>query len=58
MLTAVGGFICRGGRKNSSQEEQALACEDEKTNLGRDVVLRNKRKLVKTKKQISVEMQF
>jgi hypothetical protein len=50
-----GGFTCRG-RRNSLQEEQATACEDEKTNLGRDVVLRNKRQLVKTKKQISVEM--
>ncbi len=26
--------------KNSLQEEQAKACEDEKTNLGRDEVLR------------------
>ncbi len=32
-------FTCRG-RKNSLQEEQAKACEDEKTNLGRDAVLR------------------
>jgi hypothetical protein len=30
----------RRGGKNSLQEEQATACEDEKTNLDRDAVLR------------------
>jgi hypothetical protein len=30
----------RRGGKNSLQEEQATACEDAKTNLGRDAVLR------------------
>jgi hypothetical protein len=57
MFTRRGEPVRRGG-KNSLQEEQATACEDAKTNRGSDAVLRSKRQLVKTPKQIAVAMRF